>query len=159
MTAQLSPATLAISAFAVAIAGFAGGVAITTGMARPADTAPIVDENAWNETAPAQPVSYAPTPQPRCNPWQISDAAMEEVLDEMVRRGWRAPTAGAAVALLESQAGALRAADPDAPMPARQVWSSATLDESADEPVDEDADETAPEPQHADAPKAAPPPV
>lgn len=156
MTAQLSPTTLAVSAFAVAIVGFAGGVAISTAFARPAETAPIIDENAWNETAPAQPVSYTPTVQPRCNPWEISDAAMEEVLDQMIRRGWRAPTQGATVSLLDTQV--MQAIDPNAPMPSRRVWSPS--DESADEATAEDeVEEATPDPQPTDLAKTEPPPV
>lgn len=157
MTAQLSPATLAVSAFALAITGFAGGVAISTAFARPVDTQPIIDRDAWSQTAPAQPVSYAQAAQQRCNPWEISDAAMEDVLDQMIRRGWRPPTQGAAVALLDSQA--IQATDPDAPMPTRRVWSASDDGADNDAPVEDDAGSVAPEPPDEETPKDAPPPV
>ena len=38
----------------------------------------------------------APKPQStlQCNPWEVSDVAMEEILREMQRRGWRHPRQG-----------------------------------------------------------------
>lgn len=158
MTSHLSPATLAVSAFAVATIGFAGGVAMSTAFARTVDSQPIIDRDAWNETAPAKPVSLTQAAQPRCNPWEISDAAMEDVLDQMIRRGWRPPTQGTAVALLDSQA--IQATDPAAPMPMRRVWSASDESAADDATVEDDAADVALEPQPEDGTvKTEPPPV
>jgi hypothetical protein len=82
---------------------------------------------------------------------------MEEVLDEMLRRGWRAPTQGAAVASFDSVG--FQAVDPTAPMPPRGGWWNASSSEEAIEELPAEAlpAEVVPE-QPETAPVAAPPP-
>lgn len=144
-------ATLAATAIVSIAIGFGAASLL------PADrgsSGPLIDPNAWDKTAPApatiQPVSVA-AHAPRCSDWAISDVAMEEVLDEMVRRGWRPPTQGEAIATLEdARTIGLTAVDPNAPMPYRGTWNAsgstadidavdenATADPSATEPVTE----------------------
>lgn len=152
MIRNASPATLVVTSCALGLAGFAAGFATSSAFpASPADVKPIVNEHAWEETAPAQPVSYAQPVQPRCNPWQVSDIAMEEVLDQMIRRGWRAPTQGNAVALLDT--GNISALDPNAPMPSRNRWVDTT---SSDEDAADEADNTQ-ETEPAEPPPVQPP--
>jgi hypothetical protein len=148
-----SPATLAAASLAVGLIGFATGFAVSSAFPMThAEVKPLIDSNAWNETAPVQSASYsaASAPQPRCNPWQITDVAMEEVLDEMLQRGWRAPTQGTAIALRDNaEQSGLAAIDPDAPMPSRHTWAASTSS-------DEDAVEL-PDEEIAEQPVAEPP--
>ena len=99
---------LAAAAIGVASLAFAGGLAASSATAPPPPAPPIVNVNAWEETAPAptveaMPVRLAPAePGPQataqCNPWDISDIAIEEILRDMQRQGWRPPSQGEAVA-------------------------------------------------------------
>lgn len=151
MTRITPSAAFFATSLAAGLAGFAAGFATSVAFpfAKPAG-APIINPAAWEESAPVQTVSHA-TPlaaQLRCPAWEISDVAMEEVLDEMLRRGWRPPTQGAAAALMD--AAGLAAVDPDAPMPRRRAWAArAARDEALREPV-ATANAAAPEPD-ADA--------
>lgn len=88
----ISPAILAAS-----LAG-AGLVAFTAGFLLGAPTShaearnrPIVDPHAWEVAAPARLPDPQRTKIADCSPWDVSDTAMEAVLDEMMRRGWRPP--------------------------------------------------------------------
>ena len=142
-------ATLAATAIVSIAIGFGAATLLPTD---PGSSQPLIDANAWTKTAPVplsiQPASVA---APRCSDWAISDVAMEEVLDEMIRRGWRPPTQGEAIATLEdARTIGLTAVDPNAPMPYRGTWNAsgstadidavdenATADPSATEPVTE----------------------
>jgi hypothetical protein len=118
---------LGAAAIGVASLAFAGGVMVSSDTAAPAHAPPIVNVDAWSETAaePAQAnsvqiASATPSSQStlQCDPWAVSDAAMEEILREMQRRGWRQPRQGDAVDPLASLGvQGLGAIDPDAPMP------------------------------------------
>jgi len=91
---------LAAAAIGVASLAFLGGLAASSATAVLPRPPPIVNADAWTETV-AEPVhavsvqmaSAAPAPQStlQCNPWEVSDVAMEEILREMQRRGWRHP--------------------------------------------------------------------
>jgi hypothetical protein len=118
---------LAAAAIGVASLAFAGGVAVSSDTAAPARAPPIVNVDVWSETAsePAQAIfvqmaSTTPSPEPtlQCDPWAVSDAAMEEILREMQRRGWRQPGQGDAVESMASLGvQGIGAVDPDAPIP------------------------------------------
>lgn len=107
------------SVLGAASLAFAGGFAASSATAAPPPAPPIVNVDAWNEPAPAAPIQVA-TAAPvssQCNPWEVSDAAMEEILREMQRRGWRQPNQGEAVASLVSLGvEGIGAVDPGAPM-------------------------------------------
>jgi hypothetical protein len=51
-----------------------------------------------------------------CGPWDVSEAGIETILQEMVRRGWTPPSG--AKALEVSHNLSVEALDPDAPVPA-----------------------------------------
>lgn len=80
---------------------------------------PIINPNAWNEQPREAIVQVAYEGKvATCNPWDVSEAAIEEILLEMQRRGWRPPSQGDAIALADpSGVKMISAADPDAPMP------------------------------------------
>lgn len=165
MIRNTHPATLAATAIVSLAVGF--GVA-TLLPSRAAPIAPIIDANAWQEAAPApsgvETVSTTTARAKACSPWEISDVAMEEVLDEMIRRGWRPPNQGEAVAAMGlAQTVGLSATDPNAPMPYRgsALLSDLLVREEGDElekptgdaqPVDPSTTPAAPEPP-------APPPA
>lgn len=87
---------------ALASVAFAGGHFLSSTADAPASAQPIVNATAWSEPAPTTPVQVVPTAAAtQCNPWDVSDVAMEEVLREMLRRGWRPPRQGDAIAALE----------------------------------------------------------
>lgn len=116
-------ATLAATALVSIAIGFG---AATLMPSREQPHAPIIEAQAWEAKSPppaiVQPVRVA---APRCSEWAISDVAMEGVLDEMIRRGWRPPTQGEAIATLEvAQTVGLAAVDPSAPMPQRGIWNA-----------------------------------
>lgn len=107
---------------------FAGGFAVSSAIAAPPPGPPIVNVNAWDETADSASVqavavrlatidpSLLPTLQ--CNPWDVSDVAMEEILRDMKRQGWRPPSQGDAVASMVSMGvEGIEVVDPTAPMP------------------------------------------
>jgi hypothetical protein len=112
------------------IGGIAGGVVVAfvagamTASALAGDVArgePIVRANAWDEK-PAQVITQIAFEGEfaKCNPWDVSEAAMEEILIEMQRRGWRPPKQGDAVDLMDPlDVMDIAAAEPDAPMPRR----------------------------------------
>jgi hypothetical protein len=51
-----------------------------------------------------------------CGPWDVSDAGMEAILKEMIRRGWRPPSRATALADIQSPFGVqVTALDPEAP--------------------------------------------
>jgi hypothetical protein len=105
---------------------FADGFAASSATATPIRAAPIVNVDAWNETAPGPPARISATdPAPRCNQWEVSDTAMEEVLREMQRRGWRQPDQGHAITSLASLGvEGIGPVDPDAPMPKGDAGNS-----------------------------------
>ena len=118
-------ATLAATAIVSIAIGFGAATLLPTDAG---SSQPLIDANAWTKTAPA-PLSIQPArlaaATPRCSDWAISDVAMEEVLDEMIRRGWRPPTQGEAITSLEdARTIGLTAVDPDAPMPYRGTWNA-----------------------------------
>jgi hypothetical protein len=112
------------------IGGIAGGVVVAfvagamTASALAGDVArgePIVRANAWDEK-PAQVITQIAFEGEfaKCNPWDVSEVAMEEILIEMQRRGWRPPSQGDAVDLMDPlDVMDIAAAEPDAPMPRR----------------------------------------
>lgn len=110
---------LIASALGLAGLAFAGGFAASSATASPAPAAPIVDVHAWEEQAPAMPVELANTVSAeKCNPWDVSEVVMEEILLEMQRRGWRPPRQGDAAASYASfGVEGIDAVDPYAPMP------------------------------------------
>jgi hypothetical protein len=118
---------LAASAIGVASLAFAGGVAVSSDTVAPARAPPIVNVDAWSETASepaqngsAQTASATPSPQStlQCDPWAVSDAAMEEILREMQRRGWRQPGKGDGVeSMAKLGVQVIGAVDPHAPIP------------------------------------------
>lgn len=155
MIRNTSPAMLA----ATAIVSLAIGFGAATLLPAPSNVIePIVDANAWEEEAPAalaEPVGYNVSAHAKCDPFNVSDVAMEEVLDQMMRRGWRAPNQGDAIALLDTAgATSLAVVDPNAPMPSRRTWTASDA-QSADVEIEEDG--TATEPQPPAEPEAAPP--
>ena len=89
----ISPAILATSAVASGVVAFAAGFLLGAPTSHAeARNSTIVDPHAWEVAAPL------PAPEPRrtaiadCSPWDVSDTAIEAVLNEMQRRGWRPPT-------------------------------------------------------------------
>lgn len=122
------PATLAATAIVSIAIGF-GAATLMASVKQ--DSGPIINPTAWEETAPApqaQTFSLTNTAKPaalnaaaHCSPWEITDVAMEEVLDEMINRGWRPPNQGEAIAAMGVSA--IAATDPTAPMPYR-TWQS-----------------------------------
>lgn len=151
-------ATLAATAIVSIAIGFGAATLVPADAGSPQ---PLIDPTAWQKTAPApasfQPVSAAAV-TPRCSEWAISDVAMEEVLDEMIRRGWRPPSQGEAIASLEdAHTIGLTAVDPNAPMPYRATWieNSSTAD-GVDETQADDPATAEPAPA-AETP--APPPA
>ena len=134
------PATLAATAIVSLAIGF-GFATLLPSQAVPIE--PIIDANAWNEPAPqsvnAHPVSMRASlgASERCSPWEVSDVAMEEVLDEMIRRGWHPPRQGDAVEAMDTaQTIGLSATDPDAPMPYRRsgLLSDLLVRDEGDQP-------------------------
>lgn len=87
----ISPVILAASVAAMGVAAFAAGFVLGAPNAHAKADLPIVDPYAWEVAAPQ------PAPPPKrthvadCSPWDVSDTAIEAVLDEMQRRGWRPP--------------------------------------------------------------------
>ena len=151
------PATLAAAALVSIAIGFGAATLLPSRAAPIQPIQPIIDAKAWEEEAPAAlsatPASMAARPvrSETCSAWEISDVAMEEMLDEMIRRGWRPPKQGDAVAArgLAQNAG-LSASDPNAPMPYRPAGYF------ADQPVDEES-ATPAEPTGEAAPAEQPP--
>jgi hypothetical protein len=65
---------------------------------------------------PAYTVSRETIEAIQCGPWDVSDAGMEAILEEMIRRGWTPPTRAAALAHTQPQFGLqVLPIDPDAP--------------------------------------------
>lgn len=159
MIRNTHPATLAATAIVSLAIGF--GVA-TLLPSRAAPIEPIIDANAWQKVAPAppsaEPVHATAARAQRCSPWEVSDVAMEEVLDEMIRRGWRPPNQGEAVAAMGlAQTVGLSAADPNAPMPYRSsgFLSDLLVSEEGDELEEPSSDAQTADPS---MPPAAPEP-
>lgn len=134
MTNHAQPAAIA----ATAIVSIAIGYGAATWIASTrAEDKPIINPTAWEETAPGpqvQTVSFTNSAKgdvraaAHCSPWEITDVAMEEVLDEMIRRGWRPPNQGQAVAAMGVSG--IAAADPYAPMPYGRAWSPSSDSEA-----------------------------
>ena len=124
--AKPSRKILVASALGLVSLAFAGGFVASSATASPVARDPIVNANAWNEKAPAMPAQIVSTQRTEtCNPWDVSDVAMEEILVEMQRRGWRPPRQGEAMEALASfGVEGISAADPDAPMPGSWGYSS-----------------------------------
>lgn len=115
-----SPFIRIATGLGVASFAFIAGFSVSSAYSAPKAEPPIVNVNAWSETAPQLPAAVRLTSAPadRCNPWDISDVAMEEVLREMTRRGWRPPNQGDAVqAMQEFGVTGISVDDPDARMP------------------------------------------
>jgi hypothetical protein len=131
-----SPIVRIASGLGIASFAFIAGFSVSSASSTPKAQAPIVDVNAWSETAPhpAASVTLTSAPAERCNPWDVSDVAMEEVLREMTRRGWRPPKQGDAVDAME-QLGitGISVDDPDAGMPRGGSGSSYIAVLSSDE--------------------------
>lgn len=151
-------ATLAATAIVSLAIGFGAASLLP---ADPVSSKPLIDTTAWDETAPT-PASLQPVRQavstPRCSEWAISDVAMEEVLDEMIRRGWRPPTQGEAIAAMD--VAGLSVQDPNAPMPYRATWVAPDSTTEGDIVVGGDQPNTrSAEDRPAEAEKPAPPPA
>ena len=58
-----------------------------------------------------------------CGPWDVSEAGIEAILQEMVRRGWTPPSGAKAIAASRNTGGIVQAANPDA------LASAMTLEE------------------------------
>lgn len=125
---------------------FAGGFAASSATVARPSAPPIVNVNAWEETAPAstldevpaRPASVEPALQAtaQCNPWDVSDIAMEEVLRDMQRQGWRPPTQGQAITSMVSMGvDGIGVDDPDTAMPTDSSRSMITVltDEEAEQ--------------------------
>lgn len=164
MIRSVTTAALGASALAVGFVAFAAGFATSSAfpMAR-APVSPIVNPNAWSEMAEIQAGSQpSPASQERCSPWQVTDVAMEEILDEMIRRGWRAPTQGAAIASLDpAQTLGLSAIDPGAQMPSQKSFGAGVEQDPEALPMDDADAEKAPEasPAPENPPRPEPPPA
>ncbi len=88
----ISPAILAASVAASGVVAFAAGFLLGTPVSHAeARNRPIVDPNAWEVAGPARLPDPQRTKIADCSPWDVSDTAMEAVLDEMMQRGWRPP--------------------------------------------------------------------
>lgn len=88
----ISPAILAASLAATSAVAFAAGFVLGTPSSHAeARNRPIVDPNAWNVAAPARLPDPPRTEIADCSPWDVSDTAMEAVLEEMQERGWHPP--------------------------------------------------------------------
>jgi len=97
---------------------FLAGFSVSSASSAPAEAPPIVNPHAWEERPAAiQPTIVALTREATaaCDPWDVSDIAMEEILVKMQRRGWRPPRQGEAIAALNTDG--VSAIDPHAPMP------------------------------------------
>jgi hypothetical protein len=67
-----------------------------------------------------QPVVYRDraTTNGQCSQWDVSPQAMEAILQEMLRRGWKPPTQGEAIASIAPMNGPrMTALDPNSPLP------------------------------------------
>jgi hypothetical protein len=66
-----------------------------------------------------QPIVYRDrgTSEGACSPWDLSPVAMEAILQEMIRRGWKPPTQGEAIAGIAPPGSQMAAIDPNAPLP------------------------------------------
>ena len=88
----------------------------------------------------------------KCSPWQVSDVAMEEILDQTIRRGWRAPNQGEAFTGLDIlPAIGLVVIDANAPMPVRQkqtLSDQETKDTAAGDVQETPADPVIPADMH-----------
>lgn len=151
-------ATLAATAIVSLAIGF-GAASLLPG--DQASSQPLIDPDAWHKTAPApagiQPVNKVAA-MPRCSEWAISDAAMEAVLDEMIRRGWNPPTQGQAIAAMDVTG--LSVQDPNAPMPYRAAWPAPEPATEASVVIESDQSDALPaEGQPIEAEKPAPPPA
>lgn len=139
MARSNSPMILATAVMSLAV-GFGAASLLTPTRAA---SSPIVNPDAWEEVSSdemAQPVSYAASARAeRCNPWEVSDVAMEAILDEMLRRGWRAPSQGYAVSMIDpADTMSIEAVDPNAPMPPRGGWPRPA--QNGQLPMDEETD-------------------
>jgi hypothetical protein len=82
----------------------------------------------------AHPVAYRSAPEPRyetssCNPWDVSPAAMEAILQEMVRRGWQPPRSDVALAGTQpSYRAPIEALSPDQPVRVASPRASAPVE-------------------------------
>lgn len=92
---SISPPIVAATLVFTTASAFCAGFLIAAPASQAAHAAtavdPIVDPLAWEVSAPPPAPTCPRTPAPQCSPWEVSDVAMEAVLDEMQRRGWRPP--------------------------------------------------------------------
>lgn len=88
----ISPAILAASLACTGLGAFGAGFLLGAPTSHAeVRTRQIVDPNAWEIAAPARLADPPRMKIAECNPWDVSDTAMEAVLDEMLQRGWRPP--------------------------------------------------------------------
>lgn len=92
-----STTLLATSVFLTAFAGFGAGYLMSPPPARSGDTAPIIDPDAWNRTAP-QTAQLEPAPYS-----QIQNSATAQTVSDTASSpsGWSAPETDYATALQE----------------------------------------------------------
>jgi len=133
MSDYAQPAAIAATAIVSIAIGFGAATWLNYGKA---ENLPIINPTAWEEAAPTpqvQTVSFtntaSPTAPANCSPWEITDIAMEEVLDEMINRGWRPPNQGQAISAMGVTG--IAAADPNAPMPYGRSWTPADPNSTA----------------------------
>ncbi len=138
------------SLVATAIVSLAVGFGAASLTLRPAESnQPIINAKAWDEAAPApareQLSVRASSATTKCNPWEVSDVAMEEILDEMIRRGWQAPKQDEALAGLDTlPASGLMVIDAEAPMQVGRTWTFS--DQPTEDAAPNQVEETPAEP-------------
>jgi hypothetical protein len=73
--------------------------------------------NGYNEQTQAIVYRDRAASDGQCSQWDISPVAMEAILQEMLRRGWKPPTQGEAIASIAPVGSQMTAIDPNAPLP------------------------------------------
>ncbi|HEX5006960.1 MAG TPA: hypothetical protein VFV70_07590 [Hyphomonadaceae bacterium] len=151
------------------IGGAITGIAISSWATPPAPPA-VAPEIARVVTEPASslalPTSHSDTETSNCDPWDVSDVAMEAALNEMIRRGWRPPNQADVLASFDSPA---QAVSPQSTVPVRYAPSAspeppeASVEPSAPFPVEpvQPTSGTIPSPANPPqltAPNTSPPP-
>jgi hypothetical protein len=161
--------------FAYGGIGLVGGA--ITGIAIASWATPVSPPQVYPETAGVASVSQpsltltsasppAGSDASDCSPWEVSDLAMEAMLNEMVRRGWRPPTQADALDEFTAYGSLARPVDPYAYMPVRRYGSSAPTSEEEYEddeieafPVEQPLPGSTETPQSWEAPGTTPAPT
>jgi hypothetical protein len=113
--------------------------------------------NGYNEQI--QPIVYRDrtTSEGQCSQWDVSPLAMEAILQEMLRRGWKPPTQGEAIASIAPMGSQMVAVDPNAPLPVFTRPASPPVETATPEGgvVSDDPDPTVTAPVPTTRPPAA----